>query len=286
MTATVYDTRQCELGEGPLWHPERQQLYWFDILGKRLLSREAGAPKEWRFAEHASAAAWIDRDTLLVATETQLCRFDLATGKHDPVCALEPDILHTRSNDGRADPMGGFWIGTIGKNHESNAGAIYRYYRGELRQLYRKISTPNAICFAPDGRLAYFTDTPTRRIMAQPLDEHGWPKGTPRVHLDLNPERLNPDGAVTDAQGNLWCAQWGAARIAGYRPDGSFIEAVAFPARHTSCPAFGGPDLTTLYCTTAQENIAPETLAAHPENGQTFAVETIHKGLPEPQVIL
>lgn len=284
MTATLYDDRRCELGEGPLWHPERQQLFWFDILGRRLLTRDDTGPREWRFDEIVSAAGWTGRDTLLIASETRLFEFNLETGASGTVCPLEAENPQTRSNDGRADPHGGFWIGTMGKAAEKRAGAIYRYHRGELRLLFARITIPNSICFAPDGSRAYFADTLSRGIMTQPLDARGWPRGEPETFVDLRAEALNPDGSVTDAHGNLWNAQWGARRVAGYGPGGEFLAAHGFPARHTSCPALGGPDLATMYCTTAQEHLAPEILAAEPENGQTFAVETATRGWPEPKV--
>ncbi|MCP3971583.1 MAG: SMP-30/gluconolactonase/LRE family protein [Rhodobacteraceae bacterium] len=286
MTSRVFDDRPCSLGESPLWHPLRHQLFWFDITGNRLLTRDATGLQEWHFAENVSAAGAIDRNTLLIASETRLMRFDIETGSHDTLCLLEPDTPHTRSNDGRADPLGGFWIGTMGKKAETGAGAIYRYHRGELRQLFPGISIPNAICFAPDGSCAYFTDTPTGQIMRQPLNAGGWPQAEPQLYLDLTPEGLHPDGAVTDARGNLWNAQWGAARIAGYAPDGSFLGSHAVPATHSTCPAFGGVALSTLFCTSARQGLDTATIAAHPQNGQTFFTETELTGRPEPLVEL
>ena len=283
----VHDETSCELGEGPLWHPVRGQLFWFDILGRRLLTREDGETRSWEFDRIVSAAGWTDRDRLLVASETDLFVFDLATGASETVCPLEADRPETRSNDGRADPWGGFWIGTMGKEAESGAGAIYRWYRGDLRRLHGDISIPNSICFSPDRRFAYFTDTPTRIIRRQGLDPtSGWPSGAAEDWLDLGPEELNPDGSVTDAEGNLWNAQWGARRVACYSPEGRFLRAVSFPAQHTSCPAFGGDRMSTLYCTTAREGLSPETLAAEPENGLTFAAKDVGSGQAEPQVIL
>lgn len=175
----------------------------------------------------------------------------------------------------------------MSKTAETGAGAIYRYYRGELRKLHPGITIPNAICFSPDGRFAYFADTLTRKIMRQPLSgSDGWPTGNAEVWLDLTADGLLPDGAVTDAAGNLWNAQWGASRVAQYGPDGTFLRAVSVPAAHSSCPAFGGPDLTTLFCTTAQELLSAEDLAANPAHGQTFAATDQGPGLPEPRVIL
>ncbi len=150
----VHDDRACELGEGALWHPGRQALFWFDILANRLLCRDADGPRAWQFDRHVSAAGWIDRDSLLIASETDLFRLDLQSGRQTRLVALEPDNPATRSNDGRADPQGGFWIGTMGKGGETGAGALYRWYRGELRCLRQGMTVPNAICFAPAGDLA------------------------------------------------------------------------------------------------------------------------------------
>ncbi len=282
----VYDSRPCQLGEGPLWHPERQQLFWFDIIGRKLMTRDGGTPREWTFPDQVSAAGWIDRDTLLIASERALIQFDLSTGTSQDIVALEADTPRTRSNDGRADPMGGFWIGTMAKTGDEAVGSLYRYYRGELRVLMTGICIPNATCFSPDGRQLYFADTATRKVTRTRLDKDGWPDGDAAVFLDLGPETLNPDGAVTDVDGNLWLAEWGSARVSCYSSDGTRQRSVAFPARHTSCPAFGGADLTTLYCTSALQGINKKDRAAHPLSGQTFAVEGVAKGRPEPRVIL
>lgn len=279
----IFDARPCALGEGPLWHPLRGQLFWFDILNRRLLTRDANGAQEWHFSEMVSAAAWLDHDRLMIASESRLFRFDLTTGAEETLVPLEAENPTTRSNDGRADPMGGFWIGTMGKGAEPGAGAIWRFYRGELRRLFPSITISNAISFPPDGRTACFTDTVTGRVMRVALDGEGWPKGQPEVFLELSAEGLNPDGAVFDASGLLWLAEWGASRVAAYAPDGSRVRSVAFDAPHTSCPAFGGD---TLYCTTALQGMDAAARVAHPLAGQTFMASGIAQGQDEHQVIL
>jgi len=285
---SVFDDRRCTLGEGPLWHPLRNQLYWFDIIGKRLMTRGPDGPQEWHFNECVSAAGWVSRDEVLIASETMLFRFNLETGARSTVASLESHNPVTRSNDGRADPQGGFWIGTMGKDGDQNprAGAIHRFYRGEVRRIYRDITISNAICFAPDGRTAHFSDTVTNRVMRVALDTEGWPVGEPEVYLDLSAEKRNPDGAVIDATGVMWLAEWGSARVAAYAPDGSFLRAVNFDAPHTSCPAFGGADLTTLFCTSALQGMDDAARAAYPLAGSTFHAAGIAKGQAEHQVIL
>lgn len=273
----IYDATQCTLGEGPLWHPERGELFWFDIMSKRLLIRG----RHWQFTRHTSAAGWVDDNQLVVADSLGLHLFDLATGTADQIIEIEADNPVTRSNDGRADPWGGFWVGTMGLNAEPQAGAIYRYYKGELRQLFPNITISNAICFAPDGSHALFCDTASRKIMRQTLsDKDGWPEGDPELYLDFGATDWGPDGAVIDAAGNFWNAQWGASRVACYAPDGTLVEMVAFPGLQTSCPAFGGPDLKTLFCTTAATGLTG------PDEGKTFCAPVDAVGQAEHRVIL
>lgn len=291
MKMTVHDSRVCRLGEGPLWHPERQQLFWFDILGNRLMTRDASGQQEWLFDENVSAAGWVDRDVLLIASESCLFRFNLVTGHKRQIAPLEADSPATRSNDGRADPWGGFWIGTMGKSAQPGAGAIYRYYKGELRQLFTDITVPNAICFPPDAPFAYYTDTLTRQVMRQPLNPAtGWPEGAAELFLDLTEDGLNPDGAVVDAAGTLWIAQWGAARVAAYAPDGTFVQSIAVDAVQSSCPAFGGPDLDLLYCTSAAVTLPDMERATLPGDGMTFVTQDLAggavRGQAEHRVIL
>lgn len=281
MNVSVFDPRICELGEGAFWHPERKQAFWFDILGKRLLSREDGEEIEWRFDERVSAAGWIDHDRLVIASESALSIFDLRDGKRSLLVPLEMDNAATRSNDGKADPMGGFWISTMGVSAQADAGAIYRYYHGELRQLRAGISIPNAICFSPAGDLAYFADTDRQIVWRQPLDSQGWPAGEAEVFLDLSAEGLFPDGAEVDAQGRFWNAQWGAGRVACYDPQGKLLKTMELPAKQTSCPAFIGPALDRLMVTSAAGGVDG------PDDGRTWLVEGPGlRGKPTPRVAL
>lgn len=280
----IFDDRACDLGEGVLWHPLRQQLFWFDILNCRLLW-PGGAMV---FPEMVSAMGWVDRDRALVAGESGLWRVDLATGAQDRLAEVAAGQPATRSNDGRADRQSGFWWGTMGKRGEDDPGlgAIWRWYRGKVRCLFPGLTIPNAICFAPDGGQAHFTDTVTQQVMRVALDAEGWPAAAPELFTDLRAEGLYPDGAVTDAEGVLWLAQWGAGRVAAYGPDGRFLRAVPVGAPHASCPAFGGPSLSTLYVTTARQGMSTAALAACPDAGKTFAVAGVARGLPEPCVLL
>ena len=282
----IFDSRLCELGEGPLWHPIREQMFWFDINAQKLLSQDRDGPREWRFPEIVSAAGWVSEDVLLIAGERDLFLFDLETEEVETLCLLEQDKPKNRPNDGRADPHGGFWIGTMAKDETAGAGAIYRYYRRELRKLYSDISIPNAICFPPDGSFAHFADTVTHKVMKVAVDADGWPNAAPEVFLDLSDEGLYPDGAVIDAAGVMWLAQWGAARVAAYDANGSFLRAIALDAPQITCPAFAGPQRNALVVTSARKNLDAEALSVAPKSGATFVIEGTTKGQHEHQVII
>lgn len=284
--ARVFDDRVCTLGEAPLWHPEREQLFWFDITGQRLLSRTGDDLLEWTFEEMVSAAGWIDRNTLMIAGASALWQFDIETGAREIIVGLEADKPGNRSNDGRADPIGGFWISTMGREGEENAGAIYRYFRGDVRQIYRDMTIPNSICFSPDGDTAYFADTPKGAIWKQHIDRAGWPSGKPEMFADFSGVGLNPDGAVCDAKGNLWIAQWGAWRVACHGPDGRFRMALPTGAAHTSCPVFGGPKLDRMFVTSATEDIDTPGEGHHANAGRTWVADMPVRGIPERKVVL
>ncbi|MGX9854320.1 SMP-30/gluconolactonase/LRE family protein [Limimaricola variabilis] len=279
----IFDDTSCVLGEGALWHPERAELFWFDILGRRL-----HAPgRHLVFEDMPSCAGWIDRDRLLVATNTALVVLDIETGAQERLCDFDSANPVTRSNDGRADPHGGFYVSTMGIDAEPGAGALYRYYRGELRQVRSGMTIPNAICFPPEGGFFHYSDTPTGMIMRQRTDEAGWPVGEAEVFVDCKRSGHNPDGAVIDAEGTLWNAQWGSSRVAGYDRDGREIAVLDCPtAPQLTCPAFGGEDMKTMFVTSATAGLSEAEIADAPDSGRTFRTRAVAPGQKEHRVIL
>ncbi len=277
------------LGEGPLWHPKAERLFWFDIIERTMFASDArgGSVSSWTFDDRVSAAGWIDETTLLIASERALFTFDVQSGRSDTVIDLEADNPNTRSNDGRADPRGGFWIGTMGLNAERDAGAIYRYCRGNLVKLMDRVTVPNSICFSPDGETAYFTDSRKGQVMRWGLDPAtGDPVGTPSIFVDLSGEPFVPDGSVTDADGFLWNAEWRGGRVTRYRPDGTVDRRIALSAPNATCPAFGGPGLQRLFVTSARQAMSEDDLKNAPQSGALFSVDPGVTGWPEPRVLL
>ncbi|PIB95251.1 SMP-30/gluconolactonase/LRE family protein [Caulobacter sp. X] len=250
MTIRVFDDRRCALGESPVWHPVLNTLFWVDILQNTLLWRGGLGAGEHRF-ERPVAALACTAEGLLAADSQSLFLFDPRTRARSHVAALEPDIPDNRANDGRSDPWGGFWIGTMGVEAQGPCGAIYRWRDGELRQLVPGITIPNALCFDAARHRAYFTDTLTHQIMRLDCDADGWPTGPTTVHCDLSAEGLLVDGAVTDRAGMIRAACWDAGAVIRVSPDGDLVDRLHLPTLRPTCVAFGGHDLTDLYVTSA-----------------------------------
>ncbi|SLN60015.1 L-arabinolactonase [Aquimixticola soesokkakensis] len=283
----IFDEQVCHLGEGPLWHPQRGELFWFDILGRTLHVRrpDDAAPdarRSYALPELFSAAAWIDADRLLLASETGLWVFDIESGGLQRLIGIEADVAQTRSNDGRADPWGGFWTSTMSKSAAPKAGALYRYVAGEMRQVAAELTIANAICFAPDKSCAYYADTALGLLYRQALDGDGWPLGARETFVDFAALGLNPDGAVTLADGSLRVALWGAGCVVAVAPDATLGARTPVGATQSSCPAFGGADFTTLFVTSATEHMTPEARRADPDAGKTFTVAQAGQGKAEP----
>ncbi len=274
---------RCELGECPLWLPQRNRLLWFDILGPAVY--EAGERGEglrvFRFEAPVSAAAIIDASNVAIGCANGIYRLNLDSGEKALMVSFESE-KPIRTNDGRVDTRGGFWFGTMGHPYVEGAGTLYRYANGSLAAIRSGLSVPNCLAFSPDGKRAYFSDTVDHRILYFPLDEKsGLPIAEPELFLDLSAEGINPDGAVVDVEGGLWNAQWGSGRVARYLPDGTLDRVVEFPVSRTTCPAFGGSDHRTLFVTTARAGMSKEELVKEPLAGSVFAVDMDIAGLPE-----
>ncbi len=286
---TVASHHVCRLGEGPTYDPVSKRLFWFDIVGRRLLEKAwpDGETLVHELPEMGSALAFVDDDTQLVLTETGLWLRNAVSGRLSKHLDIEADNKVTRSNDARVHPCGAFWLGTMGKDGETGAGSIYWHFRGELRRLYDGITTTNSICFSPDGATAYFTDTRVGMLNKVACDpDTGLPRGEPEVFADGRSGGGRPDGSVVDAEGNLWNARWGSGEVACYGPDGSLKLTVPVPASRSSCPAFVGKGGGRLVVTSAWNGMSDEERAAEPDAGKLFLLDVEVRGRFEPRAVL
>jgi sugar lactone lactonase YvrE len=225
----------------------------------------------------------IDADNLAIASADGIYRLELSTDTRELIAPLEPDMPGNRSNDGRVNRAGGFWIGTMNRKAPAKnaSGGLYQFRAGVLTRIRSDILIPNSTCFSPDGRTAYFTDGISRLIEQCDIDPAtGLPTG-PWRKFAITDQSVEPDGSVVDSEGFVWNAEWNGSRVVRYAPDGTIDRVVTLPVSRPTCPAFGGPGLKTLYITSARQGLSEAQLAREPLAGSIFAVKVDVPGLPE-----
>jgi L-arabinonolactonase len=284
--ATLLIDAHNELGEGVTWCARTGRLYWTDIEGATLSRYDPrdGSLRTWPMPERLGCFAFCeDENTLLLGLASRLAFFGLETGALEPIVDVEPD-LKTRVNDGRCDRQGRFVFGTMDDERpRKRIGGFYRLNR-DLTLERLPLPTPaisNSIAFSPDGSTMYYCDTPTREIRACDYGADGR-IANDRTFAKLADEPGTPDGSTVDADGGLWNAQWGGARIVRYRPDGSESERVNIPTSQPSCVTLGGARLDTLYVTSARNELDAAALSRDIHAGGVFVAQTGHVGVPEP----
>jgi sugar lactone lactonase YvrE len=271
------------LGEGPMWDARDGRLYWFDIKGHRLnwLAHADGSRGGWELPWRASVAAPRTAGGLVLATEAGIARFDPATGFAELVTRIDLGDGF-RSNDGKIDLAGRLWWSSMDDDGGKRPGALFRTDPdGTTHKVLDGIHIANTVSVSPDGRTMYFADSALQVIWAFAITDEGL-LADRRVFLDMSGQTGGPDGSAVDADGYLWNVQWGAWRMVRYAPDGSVDRIVALPAEQATSCAFGGPDLATLYVTSAREGLSEAALAGQPLAGSVFALEPGVKGLPLP----
>lgn len=279
------------LGESPFWHPDEQALYWCDIPGRRLNRfRPADAlHQHWDFDCEPACCAPMLGGRLLLGMRDGLWVFDPASAERRRLVAPPYDPATERFNDGKADPQGRFWVGTIYEPRDPPLAALYRWSLGDLARVATGITTSNGLAWRPDGRLLYWSDTKSHTIWTFDVDPmDGALSGQRRFASfpvkvpgqDLSSYGGRPDGAAMDSEGAYWCAMFEGQRLLRLAPDGSVLREVRLPVRCATMPCFGGPDLKTLFVTTAREGRPADELAAQPLAGCVLQLRVDVPGLP------
>jgi sugar lactone lactonase YvrE len=296
-TADVVCVLDCQdkLGEGALWCPVEQALWWVDVPhpGKiHRLDPATGAHREWVTNEMVMSMSKRRDGTLLVASHHGLNIFEPAMGVLKRIAAPEAHMPANRSNDGGTDAAGRFWYGSMPNNiSDENSyfdpgaftGILYKVEADfRVTPVSGGIGVHNATCWSPDSRTMYFADTAKMAIYAFDYDLALGAISNRRVFSDIEGHGY-PDGATVDAEGYLWSARWEGGSVIRFAPDGSIDRVVKVPARRVTSVAFGGPDLSTLYITTSRLHFTADELKLQPQAGGIFALRPGVRGQPTPQ---
>jgi sugar lactone lactonase YvrE len=277
------------LGEGPVWSAAESALYWIDIVGRRVYRLADGdpdaapaEPRWWDLPAKPGCVALRQAGGLLVALQSGVHALDLETGALSLLVAPEPERPGNRLNDGAADALGRFWVGSMDDGERAASGALYRIEPdGTCARVLDRLGVSNGIDWSRDGRTMYHTDSSARTITAYDYDPGSGEITRPRTFAE--DRDCYPDGLTVDAEGYVWSAKWDGWRVVRYDPDGAVDQVVHLPVQRPSCVAFGGPGLDRLYVTSARMRLSEAELVAGPLAGALLVLdEPGATGVPKP----
>nr|WP_121270745.1 SMP-30/gluconolactonase/LRE family protein [Pedobacter schmidteae] len=276
----LLDSR-CMLGEGAIWDYQAQRLYWVDIeLGQLHWLSPSSGISEYSFpGKNISTVVPTSKGALLVALKDGIYDYQLSNHQLTLIQANpENHLTGNRFNDGKCDPSGRFWVGTMG---DEQSAALYRVDRDyAIYTMQKGITNSNGIVWSADKKTMYYIDTPTYKVTAYTYNNKTGQISNPRVVINVPKEIGYPDGATIDAEGMLWIAIWGGYCVGRWNPEtGELLSKVAVDAKNVTSCAFGSEALDTLYITTARTQQNEEDLKKYPHSGGLFALKPGVKGV-------
>lgn len=272
---------QATLGEGVLWDAMAGQVWFVDIKGRRIhrCDADGGNRQSWDAPGQVSFIVRASGGGMVCSLDDGLYRFDARRGSFAPLLAVEADQPGNRFNDGHVDAAGALWFGSMDDAEEQPTGALYRFDGANAERKDKGYIITNGPAVSPDGRTLYHTDTLEKRTYAFDRAADGSLSGK-RLFVALE-DGGYPDGMAVDAEGYVWIATFGGWRIDRFDPAGQKVGEVRFPCANVTKLAFGGPDLRTVYATTARKGLSSEELAAQPLAGGLFTFRVETPGLPQ-----
>jgi len=278
----VYDAK-AELGEGPIWHSPTQVLYWVNILQGQLHIFDPATGDDRKMVLGQPVGTVVPRKTggVMVALQNGFASLDLGTAEltiiHDP----EPHLPGNRFNDGKCDPAGRFWAGTMPFNEGGPLGSLYCMdIDHSVRRVLEGVAISNGLVWSHDRSTMHFIDSPTKVVAAFDYDESAGLISNRRVAINIPLGSGVPDGMAIDADGMVWVAHFGGSRVTRWNPTtGELLDTIGVPATQVTACAFGGPDLDQLYITTASFGLDADALTQQPDAGGLFVASPGVKGV-------
>jgi sugar lactone lactonase YvrE len=261
------------------------KLYWVDIKGRAIesLCPKTGIHQRVTLDAHPSGLATRVDGTLLVASDHGCAVFEPDTGLLKPKWNIEEDRPYNRSNDAKADSLGRFWVGTMHDGESESTGALYCINAdGRVRRVLDNIGISNTLAWSPDDETFYFADSRIQTIFAFDFQKCTGELSNQRVFATTSGQSMSPDGSAMDCEGYLWNAQWGGSRIVRYAPDGQIDRIIPLPVSQPTSCAFGGPEMSTLYVTSARIGLDIRQLTREPLAGSIFSIDVGVRGLSIP----
>lgn len=281
---TVFWPGRAALGEGPLWDPRIGTLYWVDIVAGSVFAHPGGSHPPTRIglgAQVGCLGLTDDPGVLVAGLRTGWHLLDTRTGALTFLADPEADRPACRFNDGAVDPAGRFWTGSLEDGEALALGRLYRLDgEGACVTVDEGFYCSNGMDWSPDGRWMYFVDSRADVIYRYAFDAASGSAADRRVFADTSSLAGIPDGLRVDAAGDVWCAFWDGAQLVRFTPDGAVAQKVPVPVPRPTSLAFGGPELRTMYVTSASIGLSEDRLAAWPLSGSVLCLAADAPGRP------
>ncbi|MFO8001056.1 MAG: SMP-30/gluconolactonase/LRE family protein [Marinilabilia sp.] len=281
-TEPVENTPVASLGEGAIWHSEKEALMWVDITEGRVFMYRPGEGMVHDIELESMVGTVVPaaRDYLAVAAQETGITGLREDGTTEMLTGFPSDAEdNVRFNDGKCDPRGRLWVGTMHKQARKGAGKLYMLQDDSLHIKESDVTISNGIVWDTDLNVMYYIDTPEQCVYAYDYEPETGKISNRRVAIEIPEDTGSPDGMSIDSEGKLWIAHWGGHGVYRWDPaSGELLEKIDVPAPNVTSCAFGGDDLKTLYITTARQGLDDEQLEEYPLSGSLFVTKTNVKG--------
>lgn len=275
----------AELGEGPTWVERENAVYWVDIFRKQVhrYGLSDGAKKTWQFDIEVTSVSPRKQGGFVASVRDGFAHVNFETTSIDAIDLMEAHIENNRFNDGKVDPQGRYWAGTMDTKQSSESGSLYRMDADlSVRKMDDKYIITNGPAFSKDGTTMYHTDTTKGEVYAFDVASNG-DISNKRIFTKFDkPNMGSPDGMTVDSEDCIWIAHFGGARITRFSPEGEVLQIVPMPVPNITSCTFAGKDLDVMYITTASIAISDEDRPKYPLAGSLFSFNPDVKGLPTP----
>jgi sugar lactone lactonase YvrE len=287
MSVELLLATENELGEGAFWNAETQEFWWVDIEGKTLNIYDTQRKTHRKIEVQQRIGTVVpsaDGRFAVVALQNGVWKIDLKTEEKIFIGSPETDTANIRLNDGKCDPAGRLWVGSMHLKQTKHAAALFRINTdGSIKKMQDSVTISNGIAWSADAKTMYYIDTDRGNVRAYDYDNATGEISGERVVITVSDTLGYPDGMTIDAEGMLWIALWNGNCVSRWNPNtGELLQRIEVPAHNVSSCAFGGKNLDTLFITTARTDMTAAELKEKPLSGGVFSVVTGVKGVRLP----
>lgn len=274
---------KSQLGEGAFWDHQQQKLYWIDIVGKQVNIFDPVTEENTKFDTPSSVGTVVPKNSkeAVIALEDGIYMLNTVTGKIELLSDVEAEMTYNRFNDGKCDPNGNLWVGSMHWDQSAPKANLYRVEpNGHSTKMLDSVTISNGIVWTSDKKTMYYIDTPTGHIRAFDYDNKTSSISNERVAVVI-PESLGfGDGMTIDEENKLWVGLWNGNAVARFDPlTGTLLEKIEVPAHNVTSCSFGGENFETLYITTSSLDMNDEESKKYPLAGALFEVKPGVKGV-------